>query len=596
MAATAYHAMDDRTFYDTFVTELDNLKQSRGLLDTHKALILWFATNHLHMEDEDDARTRISDGSNDEGIDGIFVDDDEKTIHVVSAITVVTFDNTRKNLAETELKITFDGFRLVTRGDYRGKVNPILEGLVSEYHSLLNSGEGYKVRIEFVHLNQHPISKTYVEDFQREFSNVAVEFVDFDGLKQSYENYLVYQESPPSRVPLEVIGEILENKEVPRSLIFTISGKTLANIFLTHKTRIFQRNVRYFLVSRSKKTINAQIEKTASDPAKSKSFWYYNNGITIICSKAEVPPNRQVVILDKMQIINGAQTTYAIVKSYDENRLQDATKVLVKVIESTDNDFMDDVTLYTNSQNPVNLRDLTSKDDIQTRIQSMFKVYKYFYERKRGELNALYPTDEIKSKEFGAHWKSRIVENERAAQAYLSMFLNKPAQAKSQKARIFIKGEGGFYNDIFNESLMPEKMLMAYKLLEFIESKTGEYEDSYYAADNLTETQRNAVYEYDFLLHGDFFVIDLLADFLMSVGFSFNRDGCLAVIQAIEGNDPRILDAYNKIKELLHEFILKRKTEDPTYYHNRFFKSEGSIDLFRTFLHTEKNMEFVGLQ
>jgi hypothetical protein len=587
--------MDDRTFYDRFTAELDNLMQSRGLLDRSKALLFWFATNHLHMDDEDDTKTRISDGSNDEGIDGIFVDTDEKVIYLVNATTVDVFENSRNNLPETDLKIMFEGFRLVTLGDYRGKVNPILENLVAEYHELLNSGEGYKVKVIFVHLNVRPTSTKYVEEFRREFNTVSVDFVDFDGLRQSYENYLVYQEEPPSRVPLEVIGSILENNEIPKSIIFTISGKTLANTFLTHKTRIFLRNVRYFLVSRSKKSINAQIEKTASDPVNSKNFWYYNNGITIVCSKAEVPPNKRVVILDKMQIINGAQTTYAIVKAYDENRLQDATKVLVKVIESSDNDFMDDVTLYTNSQNPVNLRDLTSKDEIQTRIQRTFKIYRYFYERKRGEFNAIYTTDEIKSKEFGTDWKNRIIANERAAQAYLAMFLNKPAQAKSQKRRIFIKGDGGFYNDIFTEDLIEERMLMAYKLLEFIEARTDEYSDRYYSISGLTEAQLREIYKYDFLLHSDFFLIDLFADFLLSNGFALDREGCKAIIQAIENNDSRIHDIYNTINELLLEFIVQRRAVDPTYYHNKFFKSDGSIDLVRTFLHTEKKMEFVRL-
>lgn len=587
--------LDDNTFFDRFVKELGNLTETRGLLDRSQALIFWFARNHLGEENEDDIKTGISDGPNDEGIDGIFVDDYEKTIHIINACTADTFNNSQKNLPETDLKIAFEGFRLITLGDYRGKVNPVLEDLVKKYHDLLNSGEVYKIKLWFLHLNLNPASTKYVEEFKRDFKDVVVEFFNFNALKQSYEDYLVYQESAPSRVALEVMGKILRNDAEPKSLIFTIRGRTLADIFLTHQTKIFQRNVRYFLAGRGKKTINAQIEATASDPNNSRRFWYYNNGVTIVCSKAEVPANERLVILEKMQIINGAQTTYSIVKAYNENKLQDATKVLVKVIESTDNDFIDEVTLYTNSQNPVNLRDLASRDEIQTRIQKIFNVYKYFYERKRGEFNALYQTDEIKTKEFGTDWKKKIVPNERAAQAHLAMFLNKPAQAKSQKRRIFVKGEGGFYNDIFNERLLEEQMLMAYKLLRFIETKTSEYSKRYYAAADLLEEQQKNVYKYDFLLHGDFFILNLFADFLLNNNFNFEKDGCLEVITALENNDDRVFSIYGTIVELLLEFITTRRQTDTTYYHTKFFKSDGSIDLIRAFLHIDKNLEFVRL-
>jgi len=164
-----------------------------------------------------------------------------------------------------------------------------------------------------------------------------------------------------------------------------------------------------------------------------------------------------------------------------------------------------------------------------------------------------------------------------------------------QKKRIFIKGDGGFYNDIFNERLLEEKMLMAYKLLEFIENKTEEYSKKYDKADQLPEDQRANVYKYDFLLHSDFFILNVFADFLLKERFTFDKDGCNVIRQAIEDRDAKILAIYDSIVALLLEFITKRKTEDITYYHNKFFKSDGSIDLVRTFLHADKKMEFVRL-
>src|SRR5438132_14376511 len=102
--------LDEPTFFEGLSRELDNLVQTEGFLDRSKALIFWFARHQLHLEDEDDIKTRISDGSNDEGIDGIFIDEDQRFIFIVSACTVDRFEHSRRTLPENVLQITFDGF------------------------------------------------------------------------------------------------------------------------------------------------------------------------------------------------------------------------------------------------------------------------------------------------------------------------------------------------------------------------------------------------------------------------------------------------------------------------------------------------------
>ena len=342
--------------------ELDKILQTNSFVDRSKSLIYWFAKNYIGIDDDDEIKTRITDGSNDEGIDGIFVDEDG-VIWVVNASIVNTFDHTSNYLPETDLKIAFEGFRLITVGDYRGKVNPFLEDLLREYHELQKTGAS--LRFVFVHLNQKPASMTYVTQFNSEFPNVPVSFVDFEELKKAYESYLISQEKAPLTVSIDIVdgghdGAILVNDGGVRARVFTVSAKTLANLLLTYHTTIFQRNVRYFIRGRGKQSVNLQIQATASDPAESKNFWYYNNGVTVVCSHFEIPPNQRVAILNRMQVINGAQTTYSVLEAYNSGKLQDDTKVLVRLIESTDDDFIDSVTLYTNSQNPVNVRDLAS--------------------------------------------------------------------------------------------------------------------------------------------------------------------------------------------------------------------------------------------
>jgi hypothetical protein len=110
----------------------------------------------------------------------------------------------------------------VTNGDYRGKVNPVLEDLAKEYDELLNTGEFSEVQIIFLTERHPPASTKYVDNFNKEFRSVRVKFVDFENLRQLYEKFLSSQAPPPERVLLEVIGRTLLNDEEPKSIILTI--------------------------------------------------------------------------------------------------------------------------------------------------------------------------------------------------------------------------------------------------------------------------------------------------------------------------------------------------------------------------------------
>jgi hypothetical protein len=294
-----------------------------------------------------------------------------------------------------------------------------------------------------------------------------------------------------------------------------------------------------------------------------------------------------VINLDNAQIINGAQTTYALHEAYRNGNLKDNVEVLIKAIETDDKNFVESVTLYTNSQNAIRLRDLCSNDEIQLKIQKiLLDSYRYFYERKRGEFDSLYPTIEEKRKLLGDYYKVKVFSNENAAQSFLAMFLNKPAQAKSEKGRIFLKDNTGFYDDIFNKNdkILAEKILMSWKLLKCIEMRKKDYSKKYNVAQNLPENEMNEIYKYDFLLHSEYFILNIFKDFLKDGGVDINtkKDDLLEIISKIDNNDNQILKYYETIRIVLAEYLdILRKQRG--YYHNKFFKNEKSIGLIRNF-------------
>ena len=102
------------------------------------------------------------------------------------------------------------------------------------------------------------------------------------------------------------------------------------------------------------------------------NFYFYNNGITLTCDKflynafqsGDFP-----VKVENLQIINGGQTCMTIYKTLmqtsPEAIPQDAY-VLVRLYQlpSENEDLVRQITYATNSQNPVDLRDLKANDTI----------------------------------------------------------------------------------------------------------------------------------------------------------------------------------------------------------------------------------------
>jgi hypothetical protein len=142
--------------------------------------------------------------------------------------------------------------------------------------------------------------------------------------------------------------------------------------------------------------------------------------------------------------------------------------VLIRIIKSTDRNIRRDIILSSNTQTAIRDRDLISEEAIQIELESQFANWGYYYQRKRG-LHANKPPE-------------KIVELEKAAQGYLALFLDKPAEAKNKKAEIF----KGYYEQIFNKDLTASQLLVGYKLFEMASEKVKEKRK--HATDDFTKS------------------------------------------------------------------------------------------------------------
>lgn len=146
---------------------------------------------------------------------------------------------------------------------------------------------------------------------------------------------------------------------------------------------LFDSNVRDFLGSNS---VNQDIEQTLVDE-NSPDFWWLNNGVTILATRA-VPLGKTSVgnalQLHDVQIVNGLQTTQTIFKYFSEmSERRHGSYVLIKVIVSDDPAVRDKIIRATNNQSSIQLASLSATDKIQLDIEEILYSHGWYYERRR---------------------------------------------------------------------------------------------------------------------------------------------------------------------------------------------------------------------
>lgn len=151
---------------------------------------------------------------------------------------------------------------------------------------------------------------------------------------------------------------------------------------------IFDMNIREYL---GNKGINKNIYKTLMDPKERKNFFYYNNGITIICdkmSKINTQPSKynmnSYFTIENPQIVNGCQTVnsiYEALNNVDPTELEKEYKdsfVMLKILEIDRSDIEEDILYknivkYNNSQNSIDEKTFIANTDIFNRLQTEFE-------------------------------------------------------------------------------------------------------------------------------------------------------------------------------------------------------------------------------
>jgi hypothetical protein len=151
------------------------------------------------------------------------------------------------------------------------------------------------------------------------------------------------------------------------------------------------RNLRHFMRSSS---VNDRLRNTLK--TEPHNFWYFNNGITIICDEIIKQPvggaktDVGFFTCKGISVVNGAQTVGTIGTVLGENGSQvnmgvSWIQVRLLSMENAPPELAEQITRSTNFQNSVTNRDFAAMDPLQLRLARELVVMRRTYAFKSGE-------------------------------------------------------------------------------------------------------------------------------------------------------------------------------------------------------------------
>jgi len=453
-------------FVKIVMQDVAKIRETENYAEIGKAFVFWILINYFEL-DEETAASNIIDSPNDKRVDAFI--EEEGDIKIVQC---KFFNNIEKEVGGNEIALFKGCLDWLRKPEEVKKLNlPRFNELASIFSERWR--EGIEVQLHFFVFGKFSNEAKHERivfnnsDFKE---RVQIYFHDIDDIQKLYKSKL--QEQNPladEKCYFELIqGEyFIKKKEIP-SIVATIKGKDLLKLYEKYSESLFERNIRYYRGAR-KESINAKIIDTVLDNNEQKNFWYYNNGISFVCRDFTVKDDVNPPILEILgfQVINGCQTTVCLsqAKERKENwdSIPEEIQVIVRFIKAPIKD-VDLITLYTNSQNPVNPLQLKSNDPLQKRLKEELCKFSppYFYSIKEGDWQ-LIPKKEKKK------FKDKI-ELATTAQAIYS-FNNDPVFARRWKNRLFSEK----YNEIFRKDISREEIILPWRIIKVINNKISHY-------------------------------------------------------------------------------------------------------------------------
>lgn len=400
----------------------------------------------------------LTEGGQDAGVDGLYigeVEDGEFLVTLFQGKYKIKDLSGTANFPENGVKGAIHTVQTLFDPVKDVALNPVIRPKVEEIRSLVR--DGYIPDVRIVLCNNGA-----------KWKDEAQQMIDQSGLPATQTQWIhfnhdavvdILRKTQPVDASLGFSGEaIVEDFNFRRVLVGKVAVTEIGKLFNEYGDLLLQRNIRRYLGLHTNR-VNTAIHQTLQNSSSRGDFYFFNNGITIICKQfrhnALQGANYQVR-LENMQIINGGQTCKTIQQTLNNpsDLFSDYadTYVMVRIYELAEDDqgFVTDITYATNSQNPVDLRDLRSNDDKQKQLELGINDLGYVYKRQRAEGGT------------GA----QVITSSILAESVLAIWRRSPHQAKFRRREHF----GKLYEVIFH-GLNAAQAVLAVLIFRYVENE-----------------------------------------------------------------------------------------------------------------------------
>lgn len=407
----------------------------------------------------EEAAELLTDGGQDAGVDGLHVGEVEDGEFRVTLFQgkykvndlsgTANFPENGVQKAINTVQVLFDPVRQVALND---RIKPRIE----EIRSLICDACIPTVQVVLCNNGAPwtPDAQQWLNQAAKDYGD-KVDFVHFnhDGIVN------ILQRGKTVDASIILNGKaIVEDMNYLRVMVGRVAVTEIQQLFNQHGDRLLERNIRRYLGLHANR-VNLAIHETLLDPDKSDKFYFYNNGITVVCDKFDYNAFQKEdfqVQMKNMQIINGGQTCRTIQETLNARQQNAVTPesayVMIRIYQlaETEKDFVRDITYATNSQNPVDLRDLRSNDEMQKQLELGMQSEGYTYKRQREEGGG----------------GSQVITSTIVAEAVLAIWRGKPQFARFRRKEHF----GRLYQEIFGD-LTAAQAILAVLIFRMVENQ-----------------------------------------------------------------------------------------------------------------------------
>ena len=335
--------------------EIDLIRKRYPAFKDDSAFVFWFL--HAYLTDKEETAKNALTGKEggrggEKNIDAIFIDERAKQCNIIQG---------KFRVAENATEKRNDVLSFVDIGELVWDDRPRLEAFYSEldplalgkFKEVVASVKGKNYELNLYYVTTGKCTNTIINE-AKEKTRLAQGKVNIYVLTKpdiliTFRDYLddITPHIPPLKLRIASESVIQNEGLIHRfdpetkieSWVLSVCGQDIGQMYLKVGKKLFAKNIRGWLGPKT--DINNSIAETIKK--EPDNFWYYNNGITIVCdnAKRETQADQDVIIIEGDQIINGQQTTRTLQENDSKN-----TNVLVKICGVGKKNCSDRLTSY----------------------------------------------------------------------------------------------------------------------------------------------------------------------------------------------------------------------------------------------------------